>query len=96
MSDLYCVSCGNHTDTPQHHYACEVTKTPDAVNNPSHYTWLGGIEVIDITEHLSFTLGNVVKYVLRADHKGKPIEDLRKAAWYLNREIARREANETA
>lgn len=64
--------------------------TSDNVNSPSHYTWLGGIEVIDITEHLSFTLGNVVKYVLRADHKGKPIEDLEKAAWYLNREIERR------
>lgn len=64
----------------------------DQVNSPSHYTWLNGIEVIDITENLSFTLGNVVKYVLRADHKGKPIEDLKKAAWYLDREIQRREA----
>ena len=65
----------------------------DPVNHPSHYRWLpGDIEVIDITEHMSFPLGNVVKYVLRADHKGKPLEDLRKAAWYLQREIARREA----
>lgn len=63
----------------------------DPVNHPSHYTWLGGIEVIDITEHLGFCLGNVVKYVLRADHKGKPIEDLEKAKWYLEREIARRQ-----
>jgi hypothetical protein len=62
----------------------------DPVNSPNHYTWLGGIEVIDITEHLSFTLGNVIKYVLRADHKGRPLEDLEKAAWYLNREIDRR------
>jgi len=65
----------------------------DPVNSPSHYTWLGGIEVIDITEHLGFCLGNVVKYVLRADHKGKPIEDLEKAAWYLNRELQRRKRN---
>lgn len=63
---------------------------PDSVNHPSHYTWLGGIEVIQVTEHLGFCLGNVVKYVLRADHKGQAIEDLRKAAWYLAREIERR------
>lgn len=63
----------------------------DPVNHPSHYNWLDGIEVIDITEHLGFCLGNVVKYVLRADHKGKPIEDLEKAKWYLEREIARRQ-----
>lgn len=67
----------------------------DPVNSPAHYTWLGGIEVIDITEHLSFTLGNVVKYVLRADHKGKPVEDLEKAAWYLAREIDRRKRSAT-
>lgn len=66
---------------------------PDAINNPGHYTWLpNGVEVIQITEHMSFCLGNVVKYVVRADHKGRPLEDLEKAAWYLNREIARRKA----
>lgn len=68
------------------------TEALDPVNSPSHYTWLGGIEVIQITEHLGFSLGNVVKYVLRADHKGKPIEDLEKARWYLDREIARRKS----
>jgi hypothetical protein len=67
----------------------------DPVNSPSHYRWLpNGIEVIDITETLNFTMGNAVKYILRADHKGKPIEDLRKAAWYIEREIARRESGE--
>ena len=63
----------------------------DNVNHPPHYTW-GPVEVIEITERLNFCLGNVVKYVLRADHKGKPIEDLKKAAWYLQREIKRRES----
>jgi hypothetical protein len=62
----------------------------DPVNSPSHYTWLNGIEVIEITEHFGFLLGNVLKYVMRADRKGKPIEDLEKAAWYLAREIANR------
>lgn len=58
------------------------------VNNPSHYQSLGGIEVIDIIEEfeMNFNLGNVIKYVLR--HKNKNgIQDLKKALWYLNREI---------
>lgn len=63
----------------------------DPVNSPSHYRWLPGIEVIDITERFNFNMGNVLKYALRADHKGRPLEDLKKAAWYLNREIERRE-----
>lgn len=64
----------------------------DAVNRPAHYTsHPSGIEVITITEHMGFCLGNVIKYVLRADHKGNALEDLRKARWYLDREITRRE-----
>ncbi|MCT6776124.1 DUF3310 domain-containing protein [Streptomyces sp. CS7] len=66
----------------------------DEVNHPAHYTWLPhGVEVIDITELLNFNVGNVVKYALRAGHKTEdPITDLRKAAWYINREIERLEA----
>lgn len=69
-------------------------KPDDAVNHPSHYTWLPkGLEVIDITENLNFSLGNAVKYILRANHKhDEPLTDLRKAAWYINREIERLEA----
>lgn len=63
---------------------------PDPVNSPAHYRQYP-IEVIEITEQLGFLLGNVIKYVLRADYKGKPLEDLRKAEWYLKREIANRE-----
>jgi len=61
---------------------------PDLVNNPPHYT-TGGIETIDFIEakSLNYNLGNVVKYITRADHKGNRIEDLRKAKWYLEREI---------
>ena len=60
----------------------------DAVNNPAHYT-AGGIETIDFIEakKLGYNLGNVVKYITRADHKGNKLEDLRKAQWYLTREI---------
>jgi len=62
----------------------------DAVNHPAHYT-AGGIETIDFIEakSLGYHLGNVVKYVTRADHKGSKLEDLRKAQWYLTRAIER-------
>jgi hypothetical protein len=61
---------------------------PDPVNNPAHYT-VGGIETIDFIEakKLGYNLGNVVKYITRADHKDNKMEDLRKAQWYLTREI---------
>ena len=67
--------------------------TPDPINHPAHYlTHRSGIECIQITEHMSFTLGNAVKYIWRADEKGDAINDLAKAAWYIDREITRRKA----
>jgi hypothetical protein len=62
----------------------------DNVNHPTHYK-VGGIETIDFIEakNLSYHLGNVVKYIARADSKGNREEDLLKARWYLNREIAK-------
>lgn len=61
----------------------------DNVNSPAHYTF-GKIEVIDVIEdwQLEFHLGNAVKYIARAKHKGRELEDLKKAQWYLNRKIA--------
>lgn len=65
---------------------------PDAVNRPAHYTQHpSGVECITITEHMGFNLGNVIKYVWRADLKADAIEDLKKAEWYLRREIEKRE-----
>jgi hypothetical protein len=62
----------------------------DPVNHPTHYTaHPSGVECIQITEHMGFCLGNAVKYIWRADLKNG-IEDLEKAAWYINREIERR------
>lgn len=63
-------------------------ETQDNVNHPPHYK-VGGIEVIDFIESKKFNynLGNVIKYVSRADHKGNRLEDLQKARWYLDREI---------
>lgn len=61
------------------------------VDHPDHYNQHpSGVECITITEHMNFNLGNVIKYVWRADEKGHDIEDLCKAAWYLEREIQRR------
>lgn len=61
----------------------------DEVNNPPHYT-VGGIETIDFIEAkgLDYNLGNVVKYVSRADQKGNKLQDLEKARWYLDRAIS--------
>jgi hypothetical protein len=60
----------------------------DPVNHPAHYK-AGGIETIDFIEakKLNYNLGNVVKYITRADLKGNRKQDLEKALWYLNREI---------
>ena len=62
----------------------------DPVDHPPHYTQ-GDIEAIDAIEdwELGYHLGNAVKYIVRADHKGRRLEDLKKAVWYLNREIGR-------
>jgi len=64
---------------------------PDVVNHPEHYTnHPSGVECIQVTRHMGFNLGNVFKYVWRADLKGKAIEDLEKAQFYLADEIQRR------
>lgn len=68
--------------------AVELPKQEDVINHPSHYT-RGKIEVIDFIEdqQLPYHLGNVIKYVARAGHKGDKLEDLKKARWYLDRYI---------
>lgn len=66
----------------------------DMVNHPPHYkNHPSGIECIQITEHYGFCIGNAIKYLWRADHKGSSIEDLKKAIWYINREIQKRESS---
>ena len=65
----------------------------DSVNNPKHYnSHPSGVECIDIVRHMSFNVGNAMKYLWRADLKDAPIEDLEKAAWYINDEIQKRRA----
>ncbi len=72
-------------------------KVVDLVNQPPHYTsHPSGVECIQITEHMGFCLGNAMKYIWRADEKWDAIEDLKKAKWYIERELKIREAqNET-
>lgn len=66
---------------------------PDPVNHPKHYTsHPSGVECIQVTEHMGFNLGNAVKYIWRADLKADAIEDLRKARWYIERELLKRGA----
>jgi uncharacterized protein DUF3310 len=67
---------------------CVKHRERDMVNNPPHYTF-GKFEVIDVVEdwQLDFNLGNAIKYIARHRHKGKPLEDLKKAKWYLERAI---------
>ena len=67
----------------------------DPVDHPAHYNaHPSGIECIDVVEHMGFNLGNAIKYIWRADLKHDALEDLRKAEWYLRREISRREGQE--
>jgi len=62
----------------------------DNVNHPRHYnSHPSGVECIEITEHFNFNIGNAVKYCWRAGLKGEQVEDLRKARWYIDREISR-------
>ena len=66
----------------------------EMINHPSHYNQ--GIEAIDYIEShkMGFNIGNVIKYVTRAKHKGTELQDLKKALWYLDREIKRLEKGE--
>jgi len=67
----------------------------DPVNRPRHYTeHPSGIECIQVTEHMGFNLGNAVKYIWRCDLKKDAIEDLKKAVWYVEREIEKRTNHE--
>lgn len=61
-----------------------------SVDHPDHYNrHPTGIECIDVIEHFSFNIGNAIKYLWRADQAGNWVEDLKKAAWYLQRELER-------
>lgn len=63
----------------------------DAVDHPDHYnSHPSGVECIQIAEHYGFCIGNAIKYLWRAGLKGDAVEDLKKARWYIEREIHKR------
>ncbi len=95
------VDCGRTWDVSVHHIESgeefpelrEALAESDPVNHPSHYnSHPSGVECITVTEHMTFCSGNAMKYLWRAGLKGnssKHVEDLKKARWYVDREIAR-------
>lgn len=75
----------------------EPNKSIDNINHPPHYNNSNAkcecghtIECIEVTRHLSFNIGNAMKYLWRCELKGNTIEDLKKSIWYIQDEIAQR------
>lgn len=94
----FCGSCGS-PENAFHAIDCErnplfepaPTSIADPVKKPEHYNWHpSGVECKDIAEAFNYYLGNAIKYIWRADHKGKPIEDLQKARNCIDLELQRR------
>lgn len=92
LSEAFCIHCGLKLTLQNIHEPClagggvRPARSPETVDHPDHYNH-GRIEVIDVIEDwgLGFHLGNALKYILRAPHKGRTVDDLRKAMWYLER-----------
>ena len=85
IAEGICLKCGHEGKEPQWEYGDSI--------NPSHYkSHPSGVECIQITEHMGFTLGNAMKYIWRADlkHDDGGVEDLKKAQWYIERELQKR------
>jgi hypothetical protein len=62
---------------------------PDPVKHPNHYTWIEGVECNEIAGHFTFNAGSALKYIWRHQHKGSPVQDLRKAIQFLEFEVKR-------
>ena len=100
---MYCNECASERDARAQGYqdaraAAEAKGRVDAaaflraIDHPAHYTsHPSGIECIEVTAHMGFCLGNAIKYIWRADEKDDAIQDLRKAMWYIQKEIDLRE-----
>jgi hypothetical protein len=67
----------------------EQVQIAEQVNHPTHYNQNGSIECIDVVENMRFNLGNAIKYIWRCEDKGNKVQDIKKAIWYLEREIQR-------
>ncbi len=75
---------------PTRPQAVEAPAVPEDAINPAHYRkHPSGIECIEVTRHMNFNVGNAIKYIWRHRDKGDPIENLKKAQWYIDDEIRR-------
>jgi len=90
--DAVCICYGSRDHRGCHDFLIREKTRSDDISSPDHYK-AGAIEAIDVIEAfgLNYRLSNVVKYVLRHERKGNPLKDLKKAQFYLNREIQKRE-----
>lgn len=99
--EVRCTACNLYYPVNQVHTCYGTASTPldwrapalqkeDLVNSPPHYRAGDIYETIKVIEawSLGFNLGNTIKYISRAKNKGTQLEDLKKARWYLDREIA--------
>lgn len=68
----------------------QVEALQDAIDHPHHYTWLPGIECGKVAGHFPYNLGTAIAYIWRADYKGEPVKDLKKAIKHLEMELERR------
>ncbi len=83
-------SQGRWCESPLDHEGPCDWDAPDLVNHPPHYTsHPSGVECIQVAEHFNFSIGNAIKYLWRAGLKGDAVEDLKKARWYVDRELRR-------
>lgn len=94
---VYCSGCEGWFDEgsvriiKDYYWCIDCLKAKETVDHPKHYnTNPSGVECITVVEHMSFNLGNAIKYIWRAGDKGKFEEDIKKAIWYLNRELERK------
>ncbi len=92
MNDCICIPLNKTAGDPARRipvHGCPVHDKKDAINSNHYKSHPSGVECITITEHMGFCLGNAIKYIWLADLKNG-VEDLKKAAWYINREIEKR------
>ena len=89
LSDLSII-CDKEKECEGQLYEPIIEDIKEMVDHPKHYN-MGKYEAIDVIEdwQLNFNLGNTVKYISRAGHKDDIVQDLKKALWYLEREIKR-------
>lgn len=85
-----CLALVGNTQCNCPYFSIATAPTTNSVDRPPHYTsHPSGVEAITVCEHMSFNVGNAVKYLWRAGLKGDALIDLKKSLWYVQREIER-------